>query len=400
MATGLPDLPPDVLRFVGQHLAFVNQLEAAWCLLTSCRTTLQTPAPTTGWRGGLYAGHPCRQSLLAVLGRLADLDAFALTCRGNHLLAWTAMSPPPKAALLLCRFGFAAAFLVALRGSSRGAFGVGAAPLWLAVLSRSEPALRAALSVVPAECLDACDAAGETALFKACLLDLRPQALTLLQARASPGGAEQGGGLTALNVACRRCDEPLVEALLSARADPLVLERTDAGTALCACVDAVFASERGRLDRVCRLDRLQERCQILRRLLAARASVQGACWRGASAAHTAAQTDPSACLLRLLLQASARSDARDDAGETPLHTAALYGHGHCVRALLDAGADADAQDLDGRTPRDVVLGLQLGCRGGELDRDLAQRLLSHLTSSSESETVDDETGSSSLEGGG
>lgn len=43
-------------------------------------------------------------------------------------------------------------------------------------------------------------------------------------------------------------------------------------------------------------------------------------------------------------------DARDVAGETPLHEAARYGHVDAVELLLDRGAEVDARGGDGSTP--------------------------------------------------
>eukprot|EP00959_Pyramimonas_sp_CCMP1952_P442511 9263662-Pyramimonas_sp.AAC.2 len=54
--------------------------------------------------------------------------------------------------------------------------------------------------------------------------------------------------------------------------------------------------------------------------------------------------------VRALLAASARASVADNAGNTPLHLAALCGRWTTVELLLEeGGADADAQDHSGKT---------------------------------------------------
>lgn len=55
-------------------------------------------------------------------------------------------------------------------------------------------------------------------------------------------------------------------------------------------------------------------------------------------------------LLDRLLTAGAWPEARDEYGETALHTAAGWGHADAVRLLLAAGADINARDNHHRTP--------------------------------------------------
>lgn len=55
-------------------------------------------------------------------------------------------------------------------------------------------------------------------------------------------------------------------------------------------------------------------------------------------------------MARLLLEAWAPVDDRDEAGTSPLHLSAQKGHVDVVRLLLQCGADKDAVDESGWTP--------------------------------------------------
>jgi ankyrin repeat protein len=46
----------------------------------------------------------------------------------------------------------------------------------------------------------------------------------------------------------------------------------------------------------------------------------------------------------MLVEKGAELRARDDVGQTPLHKAAMVGHGVVIRLLLEAGAEARGQD--------------------------------------------------------
>jgi ankyrin repeat protein len=63
--------------------------------------------------------------------------------------------------------------------------------------------------------------------------------------------------------------------------------------------------------------------------------------------------------LRLLLQAGAKVDARDNDGSTALLLAARAGRQRCAQLLLQAGADANAANRLGWTPLMEVAGLPL-----------------------------------------
>jgi len=55
-------------------------------------------------------------------------------------------------------------------------------------------------------------------------------------------------------------------------------------------------------------------------------------------------------IVKMLLDAKCKVDARDDRDNTALHHAAMKGHGDIIQMLLDAGADVNAEDKSGWTP--------------------------------------------------
>lgn len=75
---------------------------------------------------------------------------------------------------------------------------------------------------------------------------------------------------------------------------------------------------------------------------------------GSAALHYAAsQLLPEATAAeaaKVLLQAGANANVRNDAAWTPLHVAVREGYAGVMRALLKGGADTNAQDRDGGTP--------------------------------------------------
>ena len=65
--------------------------------------------------------------------------------------------------------------------------------------------------------------------------------------------------------------------------------------------------------------------------------------------HTAALEGHSD-VVKLLVAAGADVKAKNDNGDTPLHTAAAYGHANIAKLLIDASADVNSKDDTGKTP--------------------------------------------------
>ena len=66
--------------------------------------------------------------------------------------------------------------------------------------------------------------------------------------------------------------------------------------------------------------------------------------------HLAASSNENPAVIGLLLEAGADLEAREVAGETPLHFAAGSANAVAVEALLAAGANLEARGEEGRTP--------------------------------------------------
>eukprot|EP00913_Durusdinium_trenchii_P019015 g17871.t1 len=92
-------------------------------------------------------------------------------------------------------------------------------------------------------------------------------------------------------------------------------------------------------------------CEVVDRLLAAKAAVEALDRFRRTPLHWAARYGHTATVDRLLA-AGAAVDARDNNGHTPLYYAAIGGHPETAQRLLAAGARADAQDEYGETPWD------------------------------------------------
>ncbi len=69
--------------------------------------------------------------------------------------------------------------------------------------------------------------------------------------------------------------------------------------------------------------------------------------------HSAAAGEHPECV-RVLLDAGARVDAREQGGWTPLHAAARRGDAESAQLLLAAGADPTAVNDDGRSPAELA----------------------------------------------
>ena len=77
--------------------------------------------------------------------------------------------------------------------------------------------------------------------------------------------------------------------------------------------------------------------------------------------------------MRLLLEAKADVESRDEYGHTPLWTAAYNGHDAVVRLLLEAKADVESNN-EGRTHTAVARGLQRArCRREAAPRGQGRR---------------------------
>src|SRR5688572_29248936 len=88
----------------------------------------------------------------------------------------------------------------------------------------------------------------------------------------------------------------------------------------------------------------------VRLLLSRGADVNIASQRGRTALQSAARSDRSAAIVRLLLAAGADAKAVDGAKANALHAATLGNDTDTIRLIVDAGADVNAADFAGFTP--------------------------------------------------
>jgi ankyrin repeat protein len=157
----------------------------------------------------------------------------------------------------------------------------------------------------------------------------------LLEAGVPPDAAEPSGwraGWTALHHAARQRDGKTLALLLKANAH-VNAQAKNGDTALCVAVSEGYPSN-------------------VADLLAARADATLVCREGRTALHeaTARVGEPRSSIVRVLLQAGARPDAVDAAGETALFLAASRAQGLAnVEALLAGSAKPDIAAQNGRT---------------------------------------------------
>lgn len=78
--------------------------------------------------------------------------------------------------------------------------------------------------------------------------------------------------------------------------------------------------------------------------------------------HEAVRRNDAARVSRLLADGAAADDA-DWLGLTPLHCAATSGADALARLLLEAGADANARDEDGVSPAHLCVALRCATEG-------------------------------------
>ncbi|MCM2335253.1 MAG: ankyrin repeat domain-containing protein [Pseudomonas sp.] len=177
----------------------------------------------------------------------------------------------------------------------------------------------------------------------------RPDAVMTLLANGADPRATDADGNTALHHAARSSD-PGVAALLRDAAAELDALNADGLSPLgVACASGNWRLAKFLLERGARPEPAGGQPVLL-------------------AAAGSEEDDPAGVLL--LLKHKAKVDARDAAGRTALHEAALAGHVEIAAALLAAGANAAAADRLGRTP------LLEAARGGRLG--VLERLLEHL----------------------
>jgi len=191
---------------------------------------------------------------------------------------------------------------------------------------------------------DARDAHGRTPLHYAAFFGHRDVAALLVQNGAT-SKLKDAAGRTPLALAVQTCRSD-VAAVLGVRT-----QHSDDSRAGAPCPARAIQTQG--FDRVIEAARRYDR-QAIRELVLGGASVDGRDALGRSALHwLAGQTmvDPQ---IQLLLDHGADANAKDHAGQTPLHLAALHRSHGAIPRLLAAGAFIDARDAYGRTPLHLV----------------------------------------------
>lgn len=107
---------------------------------------------------------------------------------------------------------------------------------------------------------------------------------------------------------------------------------------------------------------------------------------GESLLHSATSyhhAENRAAMVKMLLEAGLKVDARDDGGRTPLHWAAGYGCAECIPVLLAAGADVHAQRNGGAEPlhqaTESTIDLLLAAGADPLATDKRRRFALHTS---------------------
>ncbi|MEZ0064482.1 ankyrin repeat protein [Streptacidiphilus sp. MAP12-20] len=176
----------------------------------------------------------------------------------------------------------------------------------------------------------------------------------LLDALATPTGAAAGPATEALPEAAANASLPVVEALLAAGADPLAADE-DGVPALRLAVRAGKGDSAARLralgaaDDATEVDQFIGACLIadrptVQRLLAHHPDLPDRLTQQERAVICQTAGSRPADTVALMLQAGFSPHARNSVGEQPLHNAAYLGNAAVVRLLLDAGAEVDARD--------------------------------------------------------